>query len=96
MLLSAGLTGAAYLATMSLSAVSMHVGRLVAFGTSGRVDPQDLVTAAVLAGCITVGNAGGRWLRGRAGDTLIGHLEVGTAASLVVLALAGLARAASP
>ncbi len=91
-LLSAGLTGAGYLATMSLSALSMHVGRLVAFGARGAVEVPDLAIAALLAGCIALGNAGGRWLRARAGERAMQHVQVGTAVAMVALAVGGLAR----
>lgn len=91
-LLSAGLSGPAYLATMSLSSLSMHVGRLAAFGAAGQMDAEIASTAAVLAVCIPLGNATGRWVRDHVTARRISHLEVATAASLVVTALLGVAR----
>ncbi len=94
LLLSAGLSGSAYLATMSLSSLSMHAGRLLAFGAGGLVDRSLLGTAAVLAIAITVGNTAGRWVRQQVRERTIHHLEVATAAALVCVSVLGLARVA--
>lgn len=93
-LLSAGLSGSAYLATMSLSSLSMHTGRLVAFGAGGLVDQATVGLALLLAASITVGNTLGRWVRQRVDPGWIHHLEVATAAALVVVSLLGVARVA--
>ncbi|MBX2801625.1 MAG: sulfite exporter TauE/SafE family protein [Myxococcales bacterium] len=90
-LLSVGLSGSAYIATMSLSALSMHLGRLVAFGATGQVDGRLLVLALGLAAMITVGNAMGRRVRQALEDGTVRRLELGTAVGLVFLAVGGLA-----
>ena len=90
MLQAAGLTGGAYLATLSLGALSMHVGRLVALGAGGVMDTSVWRDAAVLMVCIPLGNQIGSVVRGRVGEGRLARLEVATSATLVALAVGGL------
>jgi uncharacterized membrane protein YfcA len=90
LLQAAGLSGGAYLATLSLGALSMHVGRLVALGAGGRMDGSVWRDAAVLMVTIPIGNQLGSLVRGRVGEGRLAGLEVATSATLVALAVGGL------
>lgn len=90
-LLSAGLSGSAYLAAISLGALAMHLGRLAAFGVEGVVTGKVLASALWIAAAIMAGNAFGRWTRQHLGDRWTSRFEVGTAVAMVVLAVAGAA-----
>jgi uncharacterized membrane protein YfcA len=87
---AAGLTAGAYLATLSLAALSMHVGRLVALGAGGAMDATVWRDAAVLMVCIPLGNQLGSLVRGRVGEGRLAGLEIATSATLVALAVGGL------
>jgi uncharacterized membrane protein YfcA len=90
LLQAAGLTGGAYLATLSLGALSMHVGRLAALGAGGVMAASVWRDAAVLMVCIPLGNQLGSFVRGRVGEGRLAGLEVATSATLVALAVGGL------
>lgn len=92
LLLSTGLSGPAYLATMSLGSLSMHLGRLLAFGADGLLTPSLWQSAGILAACLVVGNQLGRQARVRLGERRVATVEVATAVGLVTLALAGVVR----
>lgn len=91
-LLSTGLTGAAYLACMSMGGVSMHLGRLVAFGAGGQLDDSVWHAAGLLAVAIMAGNAMGRWARRRIGPRGVSQLEVGTVCAMAGVAGIGMLR----
>ena len=65
LLLSFGLTGARYIASASLAAVAMHVGRVVAYGAGGLITRETLLRTAILAIALFAGNLAGRALRRR-------------------------------
>jgi uncharacterized membrane protein YfcA len=56
MLLSTGLTGRAYVSGIAMCSVTMHVGRMAAYGASGWVTTGTFATGGVLALCIVLGN----------------------------------------
>jgi uncharacterized membrane protein YfcA len=89
---AAGLHGGAYLSTLSVSAIAMHVGRLAALAAGGAMTGEVWRDAALLAVGIPVGNALGRRARGYASDLALGRVEVLTSATLVTLSVAGLVR----
>jgi uncharacterized membrane protein YfcA len=90
--LSAGLVGEAYVATTSISAVSMHVGRILGYGAGGLFDRQVLLYATLLAGAILVGNGAGKRLRKAAERLPEGLLEHLTLVACVMLAFIGVGR----
>lgn len=92
LLLAAGLSGSAYLATMSMSSLAMHVGRLAAYGAGGLFDTDLLALSMGLAASIVAGNAIGARLRSRVSERLTARLEVAAAVGMVALAVAGLLR----
>jgi uncharacterized protein len=91
-LLSAGLTGGAYLGALSLAGVAMHVGRLGALAVGGALDAGVLADAAVLGLLIPVGNWLGSRLRVQVDDLGLRRVEVGTCALLAALSVAGVLR----
>ncbi len=91
MLQAAGLTGGAYLATLSVGALSMHVGRLAALGAGGVMDLSVWRDAAVLMVAIPIGNQIGSVVRTRIGDRRLVGLEIATSVTIVALAVVGLA-----
>jgi len=66
LLLSAGLSGEAWIVTQSAGAVAMHAGRLAGYGLGGGLTAQDLLISAGLALAVVLGNTLGsvvrRWL----------------------------------
>ncbi|HJL03641.1 MAG TPA: TSUP family transporter [Polyangiaceae bacterium LLY-WYZ-15_(1-7)] len=90
LLLASGLKLERFVVTASLTAVSMHIARLAAYGAGGLVNAATLRDAAVLAGCILAGNLLGRRGRGLL-DEKRGHTLTWAVLMLcVVLSLAGL------
>ncbi len=89
LLLSAGLTGEAYIATSAACSLSMHTGRLAAYGVGGLVTAELLMWSAGLAVAITAGNALGRRVRTHLSAPLSRRLELGALLAAVGLALAG-------
>lgn len=89
LLLSAGLKGVPYVATAAFFGVSLHAGRLLAYGVGGWVGREVLWLALGIAVAIVVGNAAGRRLRAWIADSWHTRIQVGTAVSLVGLSLLG-------
>lgn len=89
-LLTAGLSGDRYVATTAAIAVAMHVGRVVAYGATGLVDPHTLAVSAVLLVALLIGNALGARLRPRLTPQRSTQIEYGTLLVAVVLSVAGL------
>ena len=96
LLLAAGLSGEAWIATQSAGAVAMHAGRLAGYGVGGLVSAEGLGVSAGLAAALVVGNAlGGRIrtfipARGRSG------LELAAVLVCVGMALFGVVTATKP
>jgi uncharacterized membrane protein YfcA len=91
-LLASGLSGAAYVATSSLCAIAMHLGRVLGYGLGGLVTGDTLLRSAVLAVAILAGNLVGDRLRGGLGPRASTWIEHGTLAACAVLAIAGAGR----
>jgi uncharacterized membrane protein YfcA len=89
---AAGLHGGAYLATLSVSALAMHVGRLLALGAGGAMTADVWRDALLLAVGIPIGNTLGRLARTRASELALHRAELATAAALVALSVAGVLR----
>ena len=88
--LAAGLAGRRYLATVAVSAVAMHVARLVGYGTGGLVTADVVRTALILAPALLVGNLLGDRLRDHIPEPWHRGIELGAPAVCVVLAILGL------
>lgn len=91
LLLGAGLTGEAYVGTSAAISVTMHLGRSLAYGTSGLYDPTTLGRAAVLAASVLVGNRIGLSLRPRLTPAFGRRLETGAVLACTAFAVLGLA-----
>ena len=91
LLLSAGLTGEAYVATGAVCGVSMHLGRLVAYGTGGLVDESVIQTSLGLAVTIAVGNIIGARLRSRLNGAWARRAEIGALVAAMGLVIGGIA-----
>ncbi len=89
-LLSAGLTGEAFVATGALAAAAMHLGRLGAYGLGGLFDRDVCESALVLAPAVLTGNVVGRRLRKHLSPRSCSRVELATLAACALLALAGL------
>jgi hypothetical protein len=91
-LLSAGLTGRAYVATSACAAAAMHIGRLSGYGAGGLVGVRDLAHSAVLACAILAGNHLGERVEKKIGERTHLWLDHGTLVACVALAVLGAAR----
>ena len=63
LLMSAGLRGTAYVSTVALAAVSLHVGRLLGYGASGLLTRESLAALVALVPGLLVGNLIGKRVR---------------------------------
>lgn len=90
-LLSAGLTGRAFIATTSTIAVSAHVGRVVAYAGAGLFTWTFALMTAVVTLAIFGGNTLGERIRRRTSQKTTTRLEYGVLVVCVVLSLAGVA-----
>jgi uncharacterized membrane protein YfcA len=90
--LAAGLSGEAYVASLSASAVLMHIGRIVAYGAGGLVTSTTLGYAALLALAILAGNLAGRKLRTWTSKIPGRSLEYASLVVCATLAVLGLGR----
>ena len=91
-LLAAGLHGDAVVATASLSAVVIHVGRILGYGFTGLMGTETLLQSAFLAASLVLGNLLGQRMRGRIAERTGDWLTYGTMVVCVVIAIAGLSR----
>jgi uncharacterized protein len=89
LLISAGLSGTAYVATAAVGAVAMHLGRIAAYGAGGLFSRGALAGAAVLTVAILVGNTLGKRARRAIPDSASARIELATLVACVALALAG-------
>ncbi len=89
--LSAGLAGDAYVATIAVSAVTLHAGRIIGYSAGGLLDHTALVRAALLAVAIPIGNLLGKRLalRERLPSGIVEHA---TLVACVALAVIGVGR----
>jgi uncharacterized protein len=91
LLLASGIRGDQYMATMSLSAVAMHIARTAGYGAGGLVDPGIVAWAGFLGVSLVAGNVAGRAVRSRLGDRARAGCEHGVLAAAGLLAILGLA-----
>jgi uncharacterized protein len=92
LLLASGLKGTAYVGTGACVAVSLHLGRLVAYGAAGVVTGPLMAWALAIGVCITLGNLVGARVRKRLSPRASAAVELGavlTAALFTVGALIG-------
>ena len=89
LLMSAGLTGAPYVSTAAAAAVAMHLGRVIAYGTTGLLDGRTLRLSAVLVVTVMVGNLFGKALRRHLSPATSTRLEVSALMVAATLGVAG-------
>jgi uncharacterized membrane protein YfcA len=89
MVMSAGITGNAFLATGAVTAVFIHIARLTGYAAGGIIERDMMATAIGIAGCIVVGNVLGRSVRRRLSETSQGHVEHGVMVACAAAAIAG-------
>lgn len=92
LLMTAGLTGAGYVATSSAVAVAMHVGRVLGYGGSGLVDAMALRDAAILSAALLGGNLIGARLRPHIAAAHSTRVEVAALSLAMLLAVVGVTR----
>jgi uncharacterized membrane protein YfcA len=88
--LSAGLSGSAFIGTVSVVAFCMHAGRVAAYASNGLLSRDLVVPTAVVALAITAGNAVGERLRRRLSERTTTRMEYGVLVVCVGVSLAGL------
>jgi uncharacterized protein len=88
-LLSTGLTGAAYVGTLSTIAVATHVGRVVAYASNGLFTWEQVLPTIVVALGISAGNALGERTRRIVPERMMTRLEYGVLVVCVGVSLAG-------
>lgn len=88
--LAAGVIGRRYLATVAVSAVAMHVARIIGYGAGGMLTTGVLQMAAVLTPALLVGNLLGNALRDHIPEVWQRRVELCAPVVCVALALAGL------
>lgn len=89
LLLARGLKGEAYVATSSIAAVSLHLGRMVAYASAGLFTAELLGQAGILAATIGLGNLLGLRLRAQLPKVITERAEVGALAVACGLAVLG-------
>lgn len=92
LLMATGLTGERYVATTAAVATGMHLGRIVAYGSTGLVDASVLRHAAVLTVAVVLGNTLGTRLRKVIPATWATRIELGVLLVSAAMSLAGLTR----
>jgi hypothetical protein len=90
--LSAGLSGEAYVATVSLSAGLLHMGRAIGYGLGGTLTSDLLPKAAVLMIGLIAGNAAGSRLRKLVPAGVEKHVEIGALVVATLLTVLRVAR----
>jgi uncharacterized protein len=88
-LLSTGLTGAAYVGTLSTIAFATHAGRVVAYASNGLFTRELALPTLLVALAITVGNALGERARKILSERTATRLEYGVLVVCVGVSLAG-------
>lgn len=88
-LLSSGLRGSSYVATISLVAAVTHFARVVAYGSSGLVTRELVLPIVVIGSTIFIGNSVGERLRRRISERGTTWLEYGTLVVCVTLSIVG-------
>lgn len=89
-LMAVGLRGERYVSTASLTALSMHVGRVFAYGVGGMFDRAALEHTVLVSVCVLAGNALGAKLRPKLSERAQTALELGAIVVVLGLALFGI------
>lgn len=89
-LLSAGLRGTAFVGTIATVAFATHLGRVVAYASSGLFTRELLAPIIVVALAITLGNAVGERVRARLSASTTTRLEYGVLVVCVGVSVLGL------
>jgi uncharacterized membrane protein YfcA len=92
LLMSSGLRGQVYVATISCCAVALHLGRILGYGLSGLLRPELLQPTAVLLAGLLIGNVIASRLRSRIPGTLEPKLELAALLITTLFSLVGVAR----
>jgi len=90
LLTGAGLTGEHYLATAAAGALTIHAGRILAYGATGLFPATLLLPCAVLTLSVLAGNLAGRRLRTNLARSTAARVETTTLLISTGLAMAGL------
>jgi uncharacterized protein len=90
LLMATGIRGDQYMATMSLSAVAMHIARTAGYGAGGLVDGATFAWAGLLAATLVVGNLLGHAVRRRLSERGRAGFEYGVLAAAALLAVIGI------
>ncbi len=90
-LLSTGLTGGAYVGTLSSIAVATHVGRVIAYASNGFFTRSMVLPIVVVAMAIAAGNWVGERGRLLLSERATARLEYGVLVMCVLVSLAGVA-----
>jgi hypothetical protein len=93
LLLSTGLSGAAYVATAAFCAASLHLGRIGGYALGGLFDAHTLASSALLGVAILTGNLLGDRVRRHLDARAATWIEHGTLVACVLLAVLGASRA---
>jgi uncharacterized membrane protein YfcA len=88
--LSAGLAGTAYIATIALGAVALHVGRVIGYGIGGLFSADMLPEIALLAAALVAGNFLGKRVRGWLPPSKAIYVETGALVACTLLAVVGI------
>lgn len=92
LLLSAGLSGPAYIGSTAVAGSAIHLGRTLAYGSVGMFDAAVLPRVAVLVAAILAGNFTVHGLRSRISASVQRRIEWTTLLVCVVLAVADVRR----
>ncbi len=88
-LLSTGLSGPAYVGTLSTIAFATHAGRVVAYASNGLFTSALVVPTALVALAITIGNVLGEKVRKRLSERAQTRIEYGVLVVCVCVSVAG-------
>lgn len=83
------LSGPRYVATTAVTAVAIHLARVLAYGMSGMSDASTLIPGAVLAVSIAVGNVAGDAAGQRLAERTRSHIQDVVMVTCTALALIG-------
>jgi len=90
--LSTGLTGLSYVATVAACAVALHLGRIVGYGAAGLLTLDLLPSIAALLAGLLLGNLVGRRARDYIPKKIEPKIEIGALVVSTALAVVGLVR----
>jgi uncharacterized membrane protein YfcA len=89
LVMAAGLSGSAYVATIAICGTALHAGRVVGYAIGGLLTTAHLAHSVWLVAGLMVGNALGKRLRTLASARVESAVEIGAVVVCSVLAVAG-------